>query len=72
LSTVGDAFQALKQVLLIHANVERLERSVDKLGDDVDGLAQAVGGLRDRVSRLEGFIDGAAAAAKHRPRLKGE
>lgn len=71
MSTVGDAFQALKQVLLIHANVERLERSVDKLGDDVGDLAQAVGALRDRVSRLEGFIDGASAASRASPRIKG-
>lgn len=70
MSTVGDAFQALRQVLLIHANVERLEKSVDQLGDDVDGLAQALALVRDRVARLEGFIDGAAAVSNRRPRLK--
>jgi t-SNARE complex subunit (syntaxin) len=69
---VGDAFQALRQVLLIHANVERLERSVGQLGDDVDGLAEAMSNLRDRVSRVEGFIDGATAASRNHPRLEGD
>jgi hypothetical protein len=65
-SAVGDAFEALRQVLLMQANIERLEGSVDKIGADLKGLAEAVASLRDRVSRLAGFIDGAAVAASRK------
>jgi hypothetical protein len=69
-SAVGDAFKALRQVLLMQANIERLEGSVDKIGADLTGLAEAVASLRDRVSRLEGFVDGAAAVAASRKKLR--
>lgn len=71
MTTVSDALKALREVVLIHANVERLESSVDKMSDDIDGLADGVGVLRDRVARLEGFLEG-AAAAQRTPRLPSE
>ena len=69
MSTVSDMLKGLRQVLLMEANIARLERSVDSLGGDVDGLAECLSALRDRVSRLEGFIEGAAAVSQTQPRL---
>lgn len=69
MSTLGDAFAALRRIILIDANIEKLERNVGNLSDNVDGLALGLSALRDRVSRLEGFIEGAAAASQVTPRL---
>lgn len=69
MSAVSDMLKGLRQVLLIETNVARLERSVERLSGDVDGLAEGLGAVRDRVSRLEGFVEGAAAASRARPRL---
>lgn len=69
MSTVSDMLKGLRQVVLMEANIARLERSVESLSNDVDGLADGLGALRDRVSRLEGFIEGAAAVSQSQPRL---
>ncbi len=71
MSTLRDAFEALRRVVLKDANIERLERNVGDLAGNVDGLADGLANLRDRVARLEGFVEGAAAASQARPRLPG-
>ena len=50
-----------------------LKEQIDALGTDIAGLnarmsrlAEAHGDLRDRVSRLEGIIEGAAMASRQR------
>lgn len=72
MSALGDAFQAIRRIALMDANIERLEANVADLADSVDGLADGLGALRDRVSRLEGFIEGAAAVSARRPELPRE
>ncbi len=68
--SVSDAFQALRQIVLLHANVERLEANVALTNADIAGLADALTSLRDRVSRLEGVIEGVGmASAARRPKL---
>ncbi len=69
MSSLSDAFAALKNIALLHERVANLRT-------DVEGLNRNVGGLRDyavsidkRLSRLEGFIDGAAAASGKQLRL---
>lgn len=69
MSSFGDALKGIRQVLQMQATVEHLERDVDKLAGDVESLASAHGALRERVSRLEGFIEGAAVASRSPPRL---
>jgi hypothetical protein len=61
--------KAVKQVMLLQSRLETLDERISNLAHDVDGLADLVGSLRDRLARLEGFIEGAAAAATPRPRL---
>ena len=67
MSAFGDALNAIRQVVLLHSRVETMDQRITDLAGDVDGLTDALAGLRDRVARLEGFIEGAAAASK--PRL---
>lgn len=69
MSAFGDALNAVRQVVLLHSRVETMDQRIVTLAGDVDGLADIVSALRDRVARLEGFIEGATAAAKPRPRL---
>jgi hypothetical protein len=69
MSAFGDALNAVRQVGLLHSRVEAMDQRIVTLAGDVDGLADIVSALRDRVARLEGFIEGATAAAKPRPRL---
>ena len=68
MSAFGDALKAMRQVVLLHSRVEALDQRITTVAGDVDGLTDVVGALRDRVARLEGFLEGAAAASK--PRLR--
>ncbi len=69
MSSGGDVLKGIRQVMLMQASVERLETDVGKMAGDMEALATAHGALRDRVARLEGFIEGASAASRDRPRL---
>lgn len=63
MSAFGDAMKAVREVILLSARFEAMEQRIATLSSDVDGLADLVGALRDRVARMEGFIEGAAAAS---------
>ena len=67
MSAFADALSAVRQVVLLHSRVETMDQRISALAGDVEGLTDVVSALRDRVSRLEGFIEGAAAVS--RPRL---
>jgi hypothetical protein len=69
MSAFGDALNAVRQVVLLHSRVEAMDQRIGALAADVDGLTDVVSALRDRVARVEGFIEGAAAVSKPRPRL---
>jgi branched-subunit amino acid aminotransferase/4-amino-4-deoxychorismate lyase len=70
MSTIGDVLAGLKKVMLLEANVARLERNIETLGQDVRRTRDYSEAIDKRVARLEGFLDGAAAASSaRRPRL---
>ena len=69
MSAFGDAMTAIKEVVLLKSRVETLDQRIGSVSDDLDGLADMVASVRDRVSRLEGVIEGAAMASGSRPRL---
>lgn len=69
MSAFGDALNAVRQVVLLHSRVETMDQRIGVLAADVDGLTDVVSALRDRIARVEGFIEGAAAVSKPRPRL---
>ena len=69
MSAFGDAMTAIKEVVLLKSRVEILDQRIGSVSDDLDGLADMVASVRDRVSRLEGVIEGAAMASGNRPQL---
>jgi hypothetical protein len=72
-SAVGDALKALKDVLLLQEDVRQLKEASVAQAERLTRLAEAHVALRDRVSRLEGVIEGAAMASRHSgpPRIEG-
>jgi uncharacterized protein YdcH (DUF465 family) len=66
MSALGDALKALRNVLLLQEEVRMLKETAQSQSARLTKLAEAHGELRDRVSRLEGVIEGAAMAARQR------
>ncbi len=60
------ALNAIKTIFTLKEQVDGLGRDIAAMNAQVSRLAEAHGGLRDRVSRLEGIIEGAAMAARQR------
>ena len=69
MSTIGDVFSGLRQVLVMQTEIERLRADVTRAGDDLKMVARGLHALDGRVSRLEGFIEGATAARRDPPQL---
>jgi hypothetical protein len=63
---VGDTMKAVRNVLLLQEDVRHLKESAATQSERLTRLAEAHAALRDRVSRLEGVIEGAAMAARQR------
>lgn len=62
------AFGVFKTILTLKDQLDDLDRDLAQLGGRLSGLAGAHGDLRDRVSRLEGMIEGAAMASGRQQR----
>lgn len=72
MSIFGDAVSAIRQVILMQTRVDQLDQRMASIASDIEGLADALADVRDRVSRLEGFLEGAAAAARaQQSRIEG-
>ena len=69
MSGLGEAFAALKNIALLHERVANLRTDVETLNSAVSGLREYAVAIDNRVARLEGFIEGAAAASGQRPKL---
>jgi archaellum component FlaC len=65
-SVFGDAVGAIRQVILMQSRIDQLDQRLGGLVADIDGLTDVLADVRDRVSRLEGVIEGAAMAARQR------
>ncbi len=72
MSAISDALKAIKDVLMLQSRVDSLDHRIGRTADDLDGLADLVASVRDRVSRLEGIIEGAAMASRSRLELPKE
>ena len=68
MSTFGDIFGAMRQVILTQARLDQLDVRMTRMAGDIDGLPDGISSLRDRISRLEGIIEGAAMAAGRQQR----
>ena len=51
---------------MMQEDLRQLKETARTQGDRLFSLAEAHGELRDRVSRLEGMLEGAAMAARQR------
>ena len=69
MSTIGDILSGVKKVLLLEESVGRIEKNFDRLSEDVRRTRDYADSIDRRVSRLEGFIEGASAAAGQQARL---
>lgn len=69
MSGLGDAFAALKNIALLHERVANMRSDVETLNGNVSGLREYAVAIDKRVARLEGFIEGAAAASGKQARL---
>ena len=68
MSTFGDVFGAMRQVILTQSRLDQLDTRMTRMAGDIDGLADGIASLRDRISRLEGMIEGAAMAVGRQQR----
>ena len=71
MSSLGDAFAALKNVMLLHERLEGVQKEVERLSDDLKGLNRYAVEIDRRVARIEGVMEGyqRASAGARRPRL---
>ncbi|HVF92959.1 MAG TPA: hypothetical protein VM900_01450 [Sphingomonas sp.] len=66
------AFGLIKTVFTVKDQVEAMGRDITALGEKVTRLAESHVALRERVSRIEGLIEGAAMArGVQPPRIEG-
>jgi uncharacterized protein YukE len=70
-SGLGDAFAALKNVMLLHERMERVQKDVERLSSDLKDTNKWVADIDRRVAHIEGVMDGyqRASTPDHRPRL---
>ena len=69
MTTFGDAVRGIQQLLTMQGKIDRLEVAVTTVATDLSALATNVQLIDRRVARIEGFIEGAAAANPRRARL---
>ena len=65
----SDIGAALKNVVLMQANLERLERSAERQDRDIAGLREVMAKFSERLVRVETIIDEGLANARNRRSL---
>lgn len=70
MSSMGDVFQALKNVLLIQSDLERSQQDIAQTVADLRGLREYVTEIDKRVVRIETMIEMTSRGAQT-PRLEG-
>lgn len=72
MGVLNDVGSTLKNVVLMQANLERMERSAERQDRDIAGLRDAVARLSERLVRVETIVEEARATARNRPALPKE
>jgi len=67
-SAFGDAFAALKNVILMQDKLERMQTQIDATASDLRGLKDYAVEIDKRVARIEGVMEGVARASGKAPR----
>jgi hypothetical protein len=68
-SALGDAVGAIRSVLLMQTNLERLERVVERQDQDIGGLREAMTLMNNRLIRIETMIE-MSTRASQQPRIE--
>jgi len=68
-SSIGDAFAALRKILLIESNVERLQRDVELQSAEIRRVRDYAGSVDSRVTLIEGRFQGFEMARRQPPAL---
>ena len=63
MSSLGDAFAALKNVMLLHERLEGVQKDVERLTTDLRDLNRYAVEIDKRVARIEGVMEGYGRAA---------
>ena len=63
MSALGEALKGIKELLLLQAQVQNLERAVDGQNDAMKQLARDLIAVDRRVTRIEGVMEGVARAS---------
>jgi hypothetical protein len=71
LSAFGDAFAALKNVLLMQERLDGMRSDIGRISGDLKTLTEKVGSINDRVIRIETMIEMTARQAAQSPRIEG-
>jgi archaellum component FlaC len=69
-SSLGDALEAIRNVVLMQERLEVLNRKVDRMADDMKGLGDYAGALDKRVIRIETMIEMTQRSVQT-PRIEG-
>lgn len=70
MSTIGDAFEALKNVVLMQERIEGVRSDMAQTNADLRALTEKVLTLNDRVIRIETMIEFADRQRAQPPRLE--
>ena len=72
MSVFGDAASALKNIILMQSDIERLGQSLERQDRDIAGLREAIAKVSERLVRVETIVDEARADARARRALPKE
>jgi hypothetical protein len=72
MSALGDAMKAIKNVLLMQSDIERMQKEIAQVAGDVRGLRDYAVSIDLRVVRLEALEEARGPVRKaQQPRLEG-
>ena len=69
MSVLERAISAIKDVLLLRDQFKQMREEVNRMGGNMNAMLDDIRDLEQRMARLEGFVQGAAAAGGRQPQL---
>ncbi|MDN4631947.1 hypothetical protein [Sphingomonas sp. PvP056] len=70
MSSLGDALEAIRNVVLMQERLEVMDRKVDRLANDVKGLSDYAAAIDKRVVRIETIVE-MGVRSNAQPRIEG-
>ena len=69
MSVFGDTVKAIKDVLMMQGNLERMDKQLEHLDRTQDGFREALYRMSERLTRVETILFDPRASAPDRPKL---